>query len=975
MIKNIKYGGYAAQPDAYEASDGQLDACVNLINEDGSLKPIEKPKIVGKASQNDRILLIHSVPGQKNFIIFKEDPFNPSIGTLCYIPKDDPTIKNDTSKATIISSFSGLKDVVAVGNTLAVATSDGVTYILWRDGAYRVLGKRPPFIAIDFGCCVSKSDDLRSSYFITSQKDVMFPGAVAAWTMPGFYNKDRTGKEPYMAWGSDTQWKEVTTTVFGCLNKALSDHVTSKGYFHQPFFVRYAFRLFDQTYAWHSSPILMTPSMIPPSVLVQRSKYKSGDSDKEINWDDNVDVDISVTLVAAELCHRILMTQQMSDELQNWKDIISGIDVFVSSPIYSYDNSKDLDKDSGADDYYNATTSFLRTFGYEDTALSQYLFGHFSTVAEGAKYEDRSIGSLISQAPTGHIYRNLILPPKETFLDDIRDCHLFYRVAEIDFDDIKPTEGGLQPLTLKVKNLTNLETRPRLEDDYQSHATMIPESLTVYNSRLHMSGCTYQAPAPLPIRSLVQYAEATDNTTAITATVYTRSNGIQTYRTAVPQSNYEGYLYDNTIRWLFHPDPSAYCMVLKNGETILGVYHLKTHDFLNGAYYFADSMLMEIPVEKTLPDGTHTTLTEVELPSKVYSSEADNPFVFPSKGTVTVGSGKVMALCAAVRALSQGQFGQFPLYAFSSDGVWSMSVTSEGTYNSVQPVTRDVCLSKDSITQLDTTVLFVTDRGIMQLSGSSTSCISDAIDSGDLFSIASLPHGGDLLKMANLQGGTATLPYLGEITNSIEMIPFGEFILDCRGIYDYIHQRILFFNPKVSYAYVYAIKSKEWGTMTFGVAKEDSSLLNFLRYTFNAYPEAYAVDATGALLDICHSAKKDVEESDGGTDENESESEGKYDGILVTRPLKLDHVDVLKTIDQLYQRGRMRPGSVGQILYGSNNLIDWYRIWDSNNARMRSFAGTPYKFFRVVVMTRLQENERLFGCSVSFIPRFTNHLR
>ena len=98
-----------------------------------------------------------------------------------------------------------------------------------------------------------------------------------------------------------------------------------------------------------------------------------------------------------------------------------------------------------------------------------------------------------------------------------------------------------------------------------------------------------------------------------------------------------------------------------------------------------------------------------------------------------------MGISTAAKALSQGQFGQFPLYAFTDEGVWALEVNSSGGYSAKQPITRDVCISSDSITQIDTAVLFATDRGIMEISGSQTQCLTDIINGNDFFSLDRLP--------------------------------------------------------------------------------------------------------------------------------------------------------------------------------------------------------------------------------------------
>ena len=115
----------------------------------------------------------------------------------------------------------------------------------------------------------------------------------------------------------------------------------------------------------------------------------------------------------------------------------------------------------------------------------------------------------------------------------------------------------------------------------------------------------------------------------------------------------------------------------------------------------------------------------IDLPNKIYTSEINNPFHFPVLGINTIGTGTILGISSAVKALSEGQFGQFPLYAFTSEGVWALEVSNTGSYSARQPVTREVCINTNSITQIDNAVLFATNRGIMLISGSTAQCISE----------------------------------------------------------------------------------------------------------------------------------------------------------------------------------------------------------------------------------------------------------
>ena len=55
---------------------------------------------------------------------------------------------------------------------------------------------------------------------------------------------------------------------------------------------------------------------------------------------------------------------------------------------------------------------------------------------------------------------------------------------------------------------------------------------------------------------------------------------------------------------------------------------------------------------------------EEYVPGKLRVSAVYNPFSFPQINTYTISSGSVLGMAAATAALSQGQYGEFPLYVF-----------------------------------------------------------------------------------------------------------------------------------------------------------------------------------------------------------------------------------------------------------------------------------------------------------------------
>lgn len=921
MIKDIKYSGYSAQPSDYECPEGDLALSLNLISEENQVKTIGKPKQVLALQSGESVLFIHNVPGQKNYILSRGN----TSGTfsLYWLVKTDET--TDTSGAALIGNYESLKDITAVGNTLVLALESGLKYTLWKDDDYHQLKNRPPFISIDFGMykvsTLTDSGDFNASSRCLPSYPSQRPAATSA------------------------QLGEFTQGVYALLNSAIAEKVTKVGYFYQPFFVRYAFRLYDGTYSWHSAPILMLPTILMP--YIRFTKYDGGGGQDETSL-----FTLQLNVPYFGLAYRIL--KDGLDELADWSDLVSGIDIFISAPIYTYDQSKDIKwrPFTGARGFYGDATydTELSTSGRPTTTVAPYVFvGHYADSLTG-KYIDHTAYTGNLDPTTGETLANydsavVRIAKHEQFIQNIQDSHLFYKLAEISLSDIKAMTE-MSALKISDKDLSSLVTRPTLTDDYQSHCNLVASSLYAFNNRLNLSGVKIAPAEPFPMRSVMQFGNPDGlTTTKVRIKVWTRLNGTKCVATHtgddVEDADTWYYPQGNFPRYIYYPDASAYKMEIYITESQKYTIDLKPHDFLNGAYYFlGEESLCKETVPTNAEPETAQCATSVSVGSKIYTSEVDNPFSFPLLGINTVGTGEILSICSAAKALSQGQFGQFPLYAFTTEGVWALETTSTGTYSAKQPITRDVCINPHSITQIDSSVLFATDRGIMLISGSQTQSISDVINSEYPFDVRVLPHISDLHQ--NMVSDWS-------LDRCIPTKPFSQFLRECRMIYDYVHQRIIVYNPSVTYAYVFSLKSKQWGMMHSDIVENVPS-----------YPNALGVQDYNSQRHVVDFGLCD--------DENTK-------GLLISRPLKLEAPDVLKTIDTVIQRGHFQKGHVQSVLYGSRDLYNWHLVWSSKDHYLRGFRGTPYKYFRIALLCDLSPDESIFGASLQFNPRHTDQPR
>lgn len=977
MIKELKYNGHTANPSDYECADGDLTVAVNVVPEDGTLKSVLPPSEVFELPAGATVVYIHETSSYKHYIV-KNGVY------LHWITRSGETLSE--SNRIGYASY-GTISVNAVGNTLLMLNTYEINYYLWNatQSKYISLGNHIPNIEISFGLrgkprLFSMNDESKSTFKITF--DGISEGNI------------------YAVWSENNQNK-ITAQIMAKLNKFLAEQTTKKGLFALPFFVRYALRLYDGSLVCHSAPILMNPStkMAP---IVYWDRIKGKDSYTEAYCD--------IMLVAAMLDYKLLVDEDYDyNRLKDWADIIKSVDVFISKPIYTYDQNGLCKSFNDTD---NFDTKFIGTLdfkGYSSSRNNDHILlpinvdgkamGTSSPVGKNSQLGNKYVEWTYSHLYALYFSSNRSYPSTTISLpeysadknkESLKDVSQFYFLHSIGIDELSTSER--KDINVDDEYLQSLVTREVMTDDYLSHDKLSAEYSHTYNARLNLSGVKRELFRGFMATSMFQCLNSDDpswkvsgNTISvefplfgcqIDITVYIKENGNVYQVSSSMRYDYSGYFLSETRYptdadaangtngylvkqswgcYVFYPNVNAFKMIIRDYK---GAYEidLKPHDFLNGAYAVLDYELKRAPQSPAYINTTY--LKTVDMQNKIYTSEVNNPFYFPLLGINTIGTGKIFGISSAAKALSEGQFGQFPLYAFTSEGVWALEVSATGSYSAKQPITRDVCINPDSITQIDSAVLFATNRGIMLISGSQTQCISDTINSLGTFDIKELPKYDGLISVYNNKAHQ----YEQLKVEDIAMLPYLKFLEKCRMIYDYTQQRIIVYNPTVRYAYLFSFKSKSWGMM-----------LSDIDDNVNSYPEALAMSTKEKVV-VDVDGKETVSNIPILVDFSKPSADSAT-GLIITRPFKLDDPNMFKTIDTIIQRGFFKSDNIQQVLYGSNDLYHWHTVWSSRDKFMRGFRGTPYKAYRLAIVCRLNREENLFGCTVQFAPRRLNQPR
>lgn len=911
MIQEIKYSGITSSPSEYDCPDGDISSMMNLVNENGNLVPVTPPEILFTLENGQKVLYIHKTSNYCNYIVY--DTANES-KRICYFTSKSIELKEITSL-----SSKELYQINSIGNTLVILTSQGLIYALFSSGNYEVLGGNPPFPSISFR--------LKGKV-----------GQIKSFTV-NFERKTYYYKEVFNHLAYPTLEKVLaldnpitSNTIYANINPS-AESIRSTGGFQYDFMIRYAYRLYDDSLYMCSVPIYMNAGNGTPYFLEVKGfhSYASDDGTDNIGKYALIrDVEINMHSLASSLYYQISNTDEIIKERDKWKDLIKEISFFITPPLRYMDQSYQPPRAP----LIGAFDPFSPIFGDDTIATmsmgrivdGKELYCKTNCFSKNRKSGTRTIPLLIK-------------------INGGEGTYNFYHVASIKLSDISNNFATEQVFPLESGALTNLTSREVMTGDSNTSHRLVPRKSFVYNSRLNLINVS-TIPQEYPLDSCVAYnngkVESTDyegiyyyiiETYYFKAYVFIKSSNTDVL--IVETSSLPLYSLGN---YFFYPDLNAFKVIIErtdtDGNKTYASRKLEKHEFLNGAY------------TSDLPEGSYTGNFDISIieetdrgfyyPNKIYTSEVNNPFTFPATGVNDIGTGEIIDIRSATKALSQGQFGQFPLYAFTNEGIWALEVSSDGSFSSKQPITRDVCNNPNSITQIDTAVLFTSERGIMLIQGSESICISGILNEKS-FDISILKGIEQLIQIG------------GFTTNHFKHSTFLDYIKECNIAYDYMNQRIVVFNKKYSYAYVWSIQYKVWSMLS---SNFDSVV--------NSYPDSYLMTNDNKLINLSV------------TDDGNLK---KIPGMLITRPLKLGDADLFKTIDSCVHRGVFAKGHVKSAIYGSRDLNNWFFITSSKDHYLRSFRGTPFKYFRFVIITEFDSGESLSGTSVSFNYRQNNKLR
>ena len=934
-IKRIQLRGISRSPSDRMTDDGGVAESLNMHLDNTENAPSFAAEDVTTSLglpanlKADRVF-IHKTANYKNYIVIQSNKVQ------AYTPDVD-----DKEPITILSLKAGehVNDICSIGNTLIIATNNSLYYVLYKSRAYSSLGSSIPFPQISFvRTAIAAIETPSVKVYSSSGSSTNSDATEGKWFAQGGY-----GSIPSEAdWNAQsTGGKEHTGAIKDCLTalwertNTLLEEAKKAGYLTSPVFITYAIELYDGEEVYRSMPILI-PSTVAENLQAHVETYGEDtweafgpDDEGDYRWENYWYAEEKVEMVSELQKYKIYAKLQEEDFL-NWKDVMSKIKIYMSAPMTW-----------GIKEY--STQLSNRLYESREEPLSDGYTNDYTESSGNITFNTRS-----------DYKEDVLFDSSQTFM--IKEIEIFNEEKTALSEDMRKLISGQTLDLIKFIDTTRedyvvLQEQERIKDADMKHYLQAAYKLDTYNNSLILTQPTQLI--DYGYNKLNAYDKISHESTGVPETTYkyevtyvldgaTEEKVVKKSFTYKEADKYTERIYAFQI----FPDSRATKMLVKctietkqaGGHTVVkyGQFNLLPHPYLDCAYYYGgiDKELVDLCDADSIDEYDSNTIDDLE--NKLIISEQSNPFVFPLKGKYTFQS-KVLGIAVANTALSQGQFGQFPLYVFTEDGIWAMETAADGSFVTNKPLSRDVCINPASITSIDNAVVFVSEQGVMLLQGSRAVNISPYMN-GRHYTIENTAK--TIIERQDFF--CDLLPVLTDKTH------FLAFVKEASVAYDYAGKRLVFIKPDEKYQYVYKLDTQTWHKTAY-----EADLIA----PINSYPRCLIQGvANGKTVVYDLSTVLDAEES-----------KIPMRGVIATRPFDLGEPDVLKTITDVRVRGQFPKGAVKFILLGSNDGVNFSTI--------STLRGKSWKLFRMIILADLDPTDRISWVDVQYETRFTNKLR
>ena len=900
-VKHIQLRGISRTPSDRMTEDGGCAESLNVQLDTSEIAPALAPEDVSTKLNlppdlQAEKLFVHKTANYEN-IIFAEysdyDRVNLNVGVIS---------KGKRKIFLTLDDHEQINDITAIGNTLVIAGTLSMHYVLYAGLEYKYLGTQVPVPHVEFQSISNYyTKGLVEQYNIVIDGDTtQVHNLINAFDVD-IWNKAVDDRKKGNTTSYTARIKEIEDGLWEEV-KAEIKKFRDRGQFVAPFFVRVAVRLYDGSYINHSVPILLGSGF---NDFLTISGYKI--------------VIPSTSTYSSQIRYQLQNIFDVKAYLKKWdtdgwEDIVKSIDIFASTNVYF--------------PFLNAQLQYIKLTKKTESIFTSY------------EYEMQF----------DHGDKDYM----ESLEDELLSHSVFYKIGSFPLNNDKLSKGWELDDAKNLRSDTDLMLTEDRLDDVLTSDEIISQTAVNYNNRILNSadivlasrGYSFINAANIAIGNnsripigpyALKYHIKGASEASVLGKAYDDSYLFKPYEINTSDEGGSRMSQSTIYGFIAHPNPNCYKVEVWVGTDVYTI-PMKAHPRLNCSYgFWGLSETLEYfqgAADVEFNDFSKNENRQINNTWKLYVSKADNPFLWQQ--TLTMQS-KVVGIAIVTSALSQGQFGQFPLYVFTEDGIWVMETAADGSFINQKPLSRDVCINPASITSIDNGVVFVAAQGVMLLQGSQVVNISPNMN-GRHYQIENSAR----TIIENQDFFCDLLPALSDNTH------FFAFVKEATVAYDYAGRRLIFIKKDEKYQYIYKLDTQTWHKSAYDID---------LVVPINSYPEC--------LVQGKKDGKTRIYDLSTILDAQESKTPSR--GVIATRPFDLGEPDVFKRVTDVRIRGQFPKGAVKFILLGSNDGI--------NFATLSTLRGRSWKLFRIIILADLAPTERISWIDVQYETTFTNKLR
>lgn len=909
MDKIISFGkGIRRQPSIGE--DGELSELVNLIPKNGELVNVRDMK--EEFCINGKLLAVHELTGLRNYIIKIDDSLYFS--------------NNEGAEDIEIGRYGEIKSVTTIGNTVVISAANGMHYAIWNGSNYS------KYSLSDFSASIGVFAD-------NSEVVLRWQDKLTDFT---FYKNNDTYRF------SDDKMKELYARMDSIINSVIAskDEKLSRNNRNETF--KYvslgiaALKMYDNSYVAYSNIFTLDPPTKGHGI------YDIKIAPEGENWR----LQISFPLTKYSVYANVSLPDSM-------KDIVSGIDIFLSTPQTFYNLSEERNYSGNANEAITFPMLSRGDIAIEMDGMQYYksVSLSFEDIQNGQRvrlkrvYGTEDVLPMFDLSTSNYIANSMFVYNGRVNLAGITQLHT--NIGKLlPFQQGAPYQGINTSNGVAGEKVYTDGYYGRAQDAYAENSTgsydfqggltqrgVIEVDVETDDG---ISTNRYAGNIKYPLPPILSYPSSKAKTMRIyimrDIEGYNVTYHVGTFPlTGLKLSDMSVYINADSYG-LYYTQPRV-IKLRHDGpgqvEEVNVVWDVEWDDNNPNWRDIADERDFEV-VEQIAYGASNEFMKRSNV---IKYTPAYNPFSIPDINTLSVGKGEIKGVSTSAKALSQGQFGQFPLYAFCDDGIWALEVAGDGSYSAKQPISRDVCNNPDSITQVDGAVVFTTDQGLKLIQGSEVALLSAPMDGHNVDESIYFPP-------YFFQDTSKNQEY--EVFDRLvvnETRDFRTILSTCKIAYDYPNRLLRIFPEGGGKWYVYSLDTREF-------ASEEA--LGAVNAVVAGYPTPLVQIGTTLY-----------------TFGNEVDSNTLRNGLLLTRSIDMGEPFAMKKLQDMklhYTKHNKEKGAfVKMVVYVSNDGENWYVL---PSMRKRAF-----KYYRIALITKMTDNDALSGVIMRYDLERTNKIR